>query len=39
LKIATAEVINALLDPIRSQWDANEEWQRLEAVAYPEDQA
>ncbi|KAH8822081.1 tyrosyl-tRNA synthetase [Xylogone sp. PMI_703] len=35
-RITTANAINALLDPIRSMFEANEEWREAEYAAYPE---
>ncbi|EKG14512.1 hypothetical protein MPH_08361 [Macrophomina phaseolina MS6] len=35
LKAATAAALNRLLEPIRRNYQANEEWQRIEKLAYP----
>ncbi|KAJ9125734.1 hypothetical protein QFC24_002518 [Naganishia onofrii] len=37
LKLVTVDMINALLDPIRRAFEADEEWRGAEAKAYPKD--
>ncbi|EPQ53219.1 tyrosine tRNA ligase [Gloeophyllum trabeum ATCC 11539] len=39
LKTAVADAINKLLDPIRSTFQADEEWQKVEKLAYPDPNA
>ncbi|KAF5350027.1 hypothetical protein D9756_009154 [Leucocoprinus leucothites] len=39
LKISVASSINRLLEPIRSAYEENEEWQRITALAYPDPNA
>ncbi|GIJ87963.1 hypothetical protein Asppvi_006879 [Aspergillus pseudoviridinutans] len=38
LKEATVQAVNAMLDPLRKQYEANKEWQAVDKLAYPEDQ-
>lgn len=37
LKLVTVDMINALLDPIRKAFEADEEWRGAEEKAYPKD--
>lgn len=37
LKAAVAEAINQLLAPIRTAYERNDEWQRVDEKAYPDD--
>lgn len=39
LKMAVADAINNLLDPIRKAFEENEEWQTVEKLAYPDPNA
>jgi tyrosyl-tRNA synthetase len=39
LKLAVANAINRVLGPIRKAFEANEEWQRSEKLAYPDPNA
>lgn len=39
LKTAVADAINRLLDPIRKAFAENEEWQKIEKLAYPDPKA
>ncbi|KII84730.1 hypothetical protein PLICRDRAFT_45537 [Plicaturopsis crispa FD-325 SS-3] len=39
LKTAVASAINSLLDPIRAAFQADEEWQAVEKLAYPDPNA
>lgn len=39
LKTAVADAINRLLDPIRKAFAENEEWQKVEKLAYPDPKA
>jgi tyrosyl-tRNA synthetase len=39
LKLAVTNAINRLLDPIRKAFEENEEWQRIEKLAYPDPNA
>jgi tyrosyl-tRNA synthetase len=39
LKTTVADCINRLLEPIRAAYAANEEWQRITALAYPDPNA
>ncbi|KZT20706.1 tyrosine tRNA ligase [Neolentinus lepideus HHB14362 ss-1] len=39
LKVAVRDAINSLLDPIRKAFEANEEWQKIEKLAYPDPNA
>ena len=39
LKTAVADAIVRLLDPIRATFEADEEWQKVEKVAYPDPNA
>ncbi|KAF8920311.1 tyrosine tRNA ligase [Mucidula mucida] len=39
LKVSVGSAINKLLDPIRADFQANEEWQNIEKLAYPDPNA
>jgi hypothetical protein len=39
LKTAVGDAINKLLDPIRKAFEENEEWQKVEKLAYPDPNA
>ncbi|KAK0469789.1 tyrosyl-tRNA synthetase [Desarmillaria tabescens] len=39
LKLSVAAAINKLLDPIRKSFQENEEWQKIEKLAYPDPNA
>ncbi|TFK51505.1 tyrosine tRNA ligase [Heliocybe sulcata] len=39
LKVAVRDAINSLLDPIRTAFEGNEEWQKIEKLAYPDPNA
>ncbi|EAW14282.1 tyrosyl-tRNA synthetase [Aspergillus clavatus NRRL 1] len=38
LKEATTQAVNAMLDPLRKQYETSKEWQAVDQLAYPEDQ-
>jgi tyrosyl-tRNA synthetase len=39
LKAAVGDAINALLAPVRAAFESNEEWQKIEKLAYPDPNA